>query len=545
MKQIFYFLLFIFPLAIIAQNQQGQQNQQNQGVLSGNFQIAAQSYTPDSLIGAPKVNEKLLSNSFANILYNRGKFSAGLRYEAYLNTMQGYDKRYNGSGIPYRFASYQGDNFKFTVGNFYEQFGNGLILRSYEDKNLGIDNSFDGAFVRYNPAKGITIKGLVGTQRYFFDLGKGIVRAGDAEISLRESGILSGLAKTNLILGASFVSKYQTDEDPVYILPENVGAAALRMSLINPHFNINAEIARKANDPSADNGYIYKNGNAALINFNYTRKGLGILLGAKVLDNMSFRSDRNANLNNLTMNYLPAITKTHTYSLPAIYPYATQPLGEQGIQAEIVWTIKRNSKIGGRYGTTLDINASHVRNLNTTPRFDAYGYDVNWTKVGDKLYFQDINIEIRSKFNSKWKLKAAYYNLRYNKDIIEGMAGYGIIKAQAMVTDINYKIKSRHNLRWENQLLFTSKDRGNWALSLLEYNISPKWVFTFYDQYNYGNSDKKQRIHYYYASVVHSLGALRFQVAYGKQRQGIVCVGGVCRNVPASNGISLLITYSF
>jgi len=32
---------------------------------------------------------------------------------------------------------------------------------------------------------------------------------------------------------------------------------------------------------------------------------------------------------------------------------------------------------------------------------------------------------------------------------------------------------------------------------------------------------------------------------YGKQREGIFCVGGVCRNVPASNGVTLTITSSF
>ena len=45
----------------------------------GNFQIDAQYYQPDSLIGAPKVPEKLLSNAFGNINYTKGKLSAGLR----------------------------------------------------------------------------------------------------------------------------------------------------------------------------------------------------------------------------------------------------------------------------------------------------------------------------------------------------------------------------------------------------------------------------------------------------------------------------------
>ncbi|MFM7768726.1 MAG: DUF6029 family protein, partial [Bacteroidota bacterium] len=51
----------------------------------GNFQLDAQYYLKDSLIGAPDVPESILSNGFGNIVVSRDKFSAGLRYESYLN----------------------------------------------------------------------------------------------------------------------------------------------------------------------------------------------------------------------------------------------------------------------------------------------------------------------------------------------------------------------------------------------------------------------------------------------------------------------------
>jgi hypothetical protein len=31
-----------------------------------------------------------------------------------------------------------------TIGNFYDQFGSGMIFRAYEERQLGIDNSLDG-----------------------------------------------------------------------------------------------------------------------------------------------------------------------------------------------------------------------------------------------------------------------------------------------------------------------------------------------------------------------------------------------------------------
>ena len=40
-------------------------------------------------------------------------------------------------------ATYTIDGLEITAGNFYEQFGSGLIFRSYEEKGLGIDNAMD------------------------------------------------------------------------------------------------------------------------------------------------------------------------------------------------------------------------------------------------------------------------------------------------------------------------------------------------------------------------------------------------------------------
>ena len=130
-------------------------SQNNIGELHGNFQVDAQYYNRDSLIGAPIVKEKILSNGFMNLWYTKGNFTAGVRYENYLNVMQGFDSRYKGSGVPFRFASYKNDRLEATVGNFYEQFGSGLILRAYEERSLGYDNVFDGTRVRFQPIKGI------------------------------------------------------------------------------------------------------------------------------------------------------------------------------------------------------------------------------------------------------------------------------------------------------------------------------------------------------------------------------------------------------
>jgi len=93
--------------------------------------------------------------------------------------------------------------------------------------------------------------------------------------------------------------------------------------------------------------------------------------------------------------------------------------------------------------------------------------------------------------------------------------------------------------------MYTKQDKGNWAMGLLEYSVSPSWFFTIIDQYNYGNSDEAHQTHYYKAAIGYTKKANRIQIGYGKQREGILCVGGVCRAVPAANGFTISITSSF
>ena len=290
-----------------------QQTGGDMGSIHGNFQIDAQYYQPDSLIGAPKVPEKFLSNAFGNVNYTRGNFSAGARYEAYNNVRQGFDARYKGQGLVNRFMRYRTDLLDITVGNIYEQFGSGLMLRTYYEPGLLYDNSLDGVRVISTPIKGITLKGLAGKQRYFFSVGQGIVRGFDGEVNLNELfDTLLGRKKTRVILGGSFVSKYQPDVDPNLNLPQNVGCYGGRINIIREGFNFSTEYAYKINDPSFDNKYSYKNGEALFSSLSYATKGLSFMVQGKRVDNMSYRSDRDASLQSLLINYLPATTRTHT-----------------------------------------------------------------------------------------------------------------------------------------------------------------------------------------------------------------------------------------
>ena len=531
-------------LPVLARAQSGN-NLLEGAQIHGDFQTDVQSYKADPAIGAPEVPEKIRNNTFANLILTAGKFSAGARYEAYLPPLQGFDPLYRGQGVPYRYASYDAGRLAVTVGNFYEQFGAGLVFRAYEERNLGIDNSIDGLRVRLQPVRGLRLTGLVGRQRRFFDKAPAIVRGVDAEVSLNDLVPSLDSAATRITLGGSFVSKYQADEDPALILPENVGAGAGRISISRGGFNINAEYARKANDPSAANGFIYKPGEALLVQATYARNGFGLVLGAKRVDNMDFRTDRASTGNVSVLNFLPALTKQHTYLLAAsIYPYATQPLGEVSTQAELTYHLP-----GGKYGTDLALNFSAVNGINKRMLNDDFtsriGYETDFFNINNQVYFRDINLEVHKRFTTKLKANAMYAHFTYNKDVIQGLSGFGTIDADFGVVDVTYKLTRRHSLHGELQTLQTKQDQGSWLAGVLEYTFSPHFFAVAYDQYNYGNSHEDQQIHYLTGQVGYIGGTTRIAAGYGRQRAGIVCVGGVCRYVPASNDFTLTMTSSF
>ena len=398
------------------------------GQVHGNFGLDMQYYQEDSLIGAKAVSEDVLMNGFANFNYINGNFSAGFRYESYLNPLLGFQSQYKGNGVGYKYASYTTDNLTVTVGNYYEQFGNGLIFRTYEARGLGYDNAMEGLRVNYKIAEGLNVKGIIGKQRFYWTTGEGILRGIDGELMVNDfiGGSLQE-SKTKLTLGGSFISKYEIDQDANLNLPENVGAYSGRFLLRRGKVSFNGEYAEKINDPSGDNDFIFKKGKAFYAETAYSTKGFGLTLSAKGVDNMSFRSERNASLTDLQINYLPALTRQHTYNLLAtLYPYATQPNGEVAIQGEMIYKIKKRSLLGGKYGTGILINYSTIYNIDSTAISPTendttrMGYKSNLLALGNEKYYDEINVEISRKFSKKLKAIFTYSSIMFNQAVVQG-----------------------------------------------------------------------------------------------------------------------------
>ena len=532
------------------------------GQVSGNIQLDGQVSRADTLIGSQDVAEKMLMNARADILYTNGNFSAGLRFEAYQNPLLGFDAQWKGVGVANYFVAYDNGKLGVTAGHFYEQFGNGMILRAYEDRFLGLDNALQGFNVKYRPVEGVTLKGLVGRQRCYWGFGDGLVRGADAEVNLNSVIKPFADSKTRLTFGAAFVSKYEAVTSsvdasmPGYKLdiPANVGAASVRMDLSHGGWGLQAEYARKSQDPSMLNGYIYRPGEALFLSASYSQKGFSANVQAKRVDNMGFKSMRepnDASGQQLYINYIPAITKQHTYAFLTLYPYATQTTGEMGITADVMYKIKKGTLLGGKYGTDLHFNASAINAIaiDSIGGAGTYGYESSFFGTGDP-YYMDATLEIAHKINAsnKFTVVGGYI---YFDPIVEGHVG-DPVKNIVLIGDYTWKVNKKNVLRFEAEWLKSNshydaeehndKRYGDWIMGMVEWNFRSNYFLCFSDQYNYANGNGAN---YPQLTVGYTYGSTRMQVGYGKQREGIICIGGVCRPVPASNGLTFSLTTSF
>ena len=515
--------------------------------LSGSIQSDMLLAQKDSTTGAEATDGRFLTNTYLDLKLSGRYVEAGARLEYLKHPLPGYENDFKGWGVPYAYLKGRYKNAELTLGSFYEQFGSGFILRSYEERSLGIDNSLQGARLNYQPWAGVAVKVLTGRQRRYWNHNKSWMTGADVEWNIDELCKTLQQHNTYVTLGASYLNKHERDEvvmvDPTHRLrfPLNVNAFDIRLRLQHRSFNILAEMAMKTQDPSHDNGYIYRNGYVAMLSGSYSKRGMSLLLQAKRSTNMGFRSRRGMEGISSFVNHLPPFTMEHTYTLAALYPYATRPDGEWAYQAAAAYTFPKGSPIGGKYGTTVKVNFSYVHSVRKNGAGDigTDGYGSPFWAWGDATYYQDIDVQLEKRLAKDTKLNLMYMYQRYNQTLLEGHGE--MLNSHIFVADVKQKLSPNTTLRVEGQYLASKDGDKDWLFGLAELSLAPHWMFTLSDLYNVGNT----RVHYYQGYVTYSGGAHRLQLGYGRTRAGFNCSGGVCRYIPATKGLTLSYNYNF
>lgn len=506
------------------------QEKSKYGSLSGSLETNSILYRKDSKLGDVQPMDHFGSNSYVKFDYRYGPFQAGLAYEAYLPVLQGYPNQLKNSDIVFKYVTFEDFNLSITGGDFYEQYGSGLIFRAYEERSLGVNTSMEGVRGEYHFGDYVRLKGMWGRPRKFMDRSDSKVRGGDLSIQV---GKVLGWKEVDFSLEGSYVSKYEEYTGADENIDPNVDAWSGRFSMDYKGFSLKGEYVGKGKDAASYNGYITDKGNALLAEIGYVGGGFGGLLMFRRLEYMRFASEREPAILGQDLNYLPALTRQYTYMLANLNPYTTQVGGETGGQVDLYYNFSRGSALGGKYGMKVAVNFSTYYNLKGNP---IKGYDFGF---GKEMFFRDFSVNVVKKWSRKLKMVLEYSMQTFNP-LVTGHAS-AEWKSHIAIADLTWNLTALHSLRLEAQHLWTQEDQKNWAAALLEFNMAPRWSIFASDMLNYGDTD----IHYYNGGISYARSRTRIALNYGRSRAGYTCAGGVCRATPAYTGFNLQLTTSF
>ena len=500
--------------------------------------------------------ERLRSNNYLRLDYYTGNWSFGTQIESYEPiSLLNYNPELEGTNIGTVYAKYKFEkiNLEITAGHFYEQFGSGLVFRTWENRQLGINNAMFGGRIKYKPIQPIELTILGGKQRIGmgFDLSEGVIYAANLETDISS---LFKIKNHALGIGLSYVGRYEEDKYPRS--PDLLSTYSGRVSYGVGNFYAEAEYVKKDKDLLVEVGSVIEKvkepGDALRLNLGYTEKGLGIDVNLRRIENLWLYSQQNLAGNDYTqgtLNYIPALTKQYDYSLQNIYVYQAQPqliyfgkfkAGEIGGQIDLFYEFKRKTALGGKYGTKLAFNTSHFWGLKAEKEA-GNTYNSTYFATGEK-YYSDYGLELRKKWSKNWSSIFMYLNQYYNT-ILEDRDE--IVNAHTLAAESTYKLGGGKSVRLELQHQWADAYHKNWVGAMVEYNINYNWSVFVFDMYNYGNTDENKRIHYYNAGISYTKKSTRIAVQYGRQRGGLLCVGGICRMVSEAAGLTVNITTSF
>lgn len=559
MKNIFTtFCLLLLTYQSFAQ-QSGELT--DKGQFSGNFQMNTQFYMRDDVIGANTtqyLREKSSTEGWLYMNYKLKGFNVTLRYDMFNNSpLFNPQQAYTDQGLGYWEISKEIDRFMITGGYFYDQFGTGLIFRSYEDRTIGIDFAIQGLRIIYDPSENTRIKAFTGRQKYRFEIREPVVKGINIEhrhVFNDNLNTLAGASLVNRTLDqntmsqiANTINSYPIEKkfDPTY----NVYSWNVYNTLNYKKFSIYLEYCNKSPEAILDysstlvksGGHIYY-GSAS-----YATKGIGINAQFRRIETFPLRVNPleiQPFPNSAVINYVPALTRQNTYRLLARYNSVVQELGENVAQLEL--TLKPTKKL------SINVNTSAVnslKGLDFGKGLPEYKWDTT-TKLFSEFY-----IDASYKFTKEFKMMAGIQLIGYNQVLYEGKpqekAPY--VDAITPFGEFTYRFTPTRSARLEWQYMHTNQDLGKFVNALVEYNIAPHWSLAAGDLINieHGTINAPEAgqtfeyVHYYNFFAAYTYKTTRLTAAFLKQPQGVNCTGGVCRVEPAFSGGRITLTTNF
>lgn len=461
-------------------------------------------------------NNEIFEN-WLNLDYNKNIFSAGIRFEVFQPNDP--DPSISRGKVKYADIAYKyigvdiGDveeGLNITVGNFYKLFGRGLILKSYEDRNIRIDNNLIGVKVDAN-YEGFTLTALSGSAANSNNLREDILHAVDLQYG-----------KFDLVkLGTTFASN----------LPSIEGAARTTLASfrIQPsywNFDGYAEYGVKSNKDVQSQVFHddeWKIGEAFYGSLNFYYDVFSIVGEYKYYDNYAFTS----NDGTIFYNTAPSLRKEYTYQLLNRHPSPLDQSNEEGYAVEMNFNISDETSLIANYGIT-----------NTLPT-SSYYQRVNNLSLPIATQLEEIYLQASHNWSESLTSILAF---GYNEELSTNTKNFTpILENKFYFDDINtIKLVLEHQ-QTEN---LTTDEKYYDDIINIEYLRSPNFSVAVVAELQTKEPQEGNVVRKFWSFIQfgYKLGNHSdLSLLLGTRQAGNICIGGICRYEPAFQGVELKI----
>ena len=536
-----FIALVLFGIVTVFNMSASDSNDQK-GYVAGSFETNTNYYLKDLRTTATVPDGNFGSNNYLKLDYYNSKFTAGMQLEGYAPALVGYSSDLKGFNLTNYYVNWKDDDFSITAGTLYDQFGSGLLFRSWEDRAIGLNNAVTGARMTYSYKDILNVKALWGMPRFGMKYSQTQVRGADLSFVLSN---VFNIRNTYIALEGSVLNRYEAlDADRIAdgVKPDATGWSA-RLNAESHGFFLKAEYVDAGqkyyyNTSYSGEGQMYhrKRGNAQLVETGYNGGGLGVNLSLRRLEWMDSKVVTDASSNVNMLNYVPALCTQYTYMLTTLHPYGARTgeissrftnSGEIGGQLDVFYNVKRGTWLGGKRGMKVHANFSTYHTIAQEGTF----------RPGN-LLFRDMSVDVEKQWTRKFKSVLLWSYQEYTPS-------YGASRttnlSNIIVADLLYKFTDSLAARLELQYLITYEDQKDWMAALLEVSFAPHWSVYAADMYNHGMT----KVHYYNGGFSYSRSRTKVALGYGRYKAGYICSGGVCRQIPAYTGANLSVTMMF
>ncbi len=460
-----------------------------------------------------------------NLDYQKGIFGAGIRFETYepndpSPAISRGKKRY--ADIAYKYIKAEiGDaqqGGEIIVGNYYALFGRGLVLKSYEDRNIRVDNNLLGAKLqaRYG---GITLTALTGMAANADNIREEILHAADIEYR----------AASQLKIGASYAANLPSDENAartmltaVRIMPsiwnfDFYGEYGFKQNrderdrLLNPDTSLVVYSPYKKSD--------WRVGQAGYGSINFYYDAFSFTGEYKYYDNFTFSSQDGS----IIYNTPPGLRKEYTYILLNRHPSALNQADEQGFQIEVSYNLSDETYFSADYGETKTLT------------YNSYYKRILHDNSPSRVQLREVYTQAHHEWNDNWTTIAAFgYNEERDTDtknvtpILENIFYFNEINT------IKFTIEHQ-----QTTVNLTNEQYYDDALAV-EYLRSPNFNVAVVSEMQTKEPTPGKIVRKFWSFIQFGYKIADhtdLSVLFGTRQAGNICIGGVCRYEPEFSGI--------